>query len=629
MPLQPDSKPFHGFCIAAPHSGGGKTTVALALMRALRRRGLAVQGFKCGPDYVDPSFHRQATGRPSLNLDTWMMGREGVRSVWQRHTAGADAGICEGVMGLFDSRTPGDLSGSTADCAHALGIPVILVVPAKGMAASISALVSGYARYHPGIRIAGVIANRIGSAAHGRILADALQRDHLPPLLGAIPHHAAWSLASRQLGLVPAEETPYGDDWYDALAEAAEQCIDIDALLECTRIPRPEPIPAAAPARSGCRRRLAVARDRAFCFYYDDNLSRLEHLGWDIVPFSPLHDTGLPEQADAVYLGGGYPETFARELSANTAMHRALQRHADAGGEIFAECGGYMYLCRTLITPDGKEWPMSGILDATARMGDSLRSLGYREVSIPGTPPLGLDRSTLRGHEFHWSSIEHHRDYPPLYTWTGRDGSACRDGVSFSNIRAGYIHLYWAQPLPAPMASTRAQGRIILLNGASSAGKTTLARALRRLSPRPVMTFSVDDFLPSCGASGSTITGTLDSTGLPLVEAYHAALAAAASAGACVIADHVIGENPAWLDDLRSRILGIPLFAVRVHCDCDTLIRRETARTDRHPDLAHALRQMDTIHRGIPYCASVDTTSAAPDTCARQLLHLLSEHTEP
>lgn len=628
MPPQPDSKPFHGFCLAAPHSGGGKTTVALALMRALVRRGLSVQGFKCGPDYIDPSFHRQATGRPSLNIDTWMMGRDGVRSIWHRHAASADIGLCEGVMGLFDSRAPGDLSGSTADCALALGLPVILVVPAKGMAASISALVAGYAHYHPGLRIAGIIANRVGSPSHTRILAESLRRDHLPPLLGAIPHNASWALDSRQLGLVPAEETPCGSDWYDTLADAAEQSVDLDALLELTRLPRPEPV-HPVPASSGTRRRLAVARDRAFCFYYDDNLSRLEQLGWEILPFSPLHDTALPAGTDAVYLGGGYPETFARELSANEAMRRALRQHADGGKEIFAECGGYMYLCRTLVTPDGTEWPMSGILDATARMGSALRSLGYREVSIPGTSPLGLERTTLRGHEFHWSSIEHHRDYQPLYTWTGRDGSACRDGVSHGNIRAGYIHLYWAQPLPTPETAARLQGKIILLNGPSSAGKTTLAQALRRLSPRPVMIFSVDDFLPACGTASSTLTGTLDASGLPLVEAYHAALAAAARAGACVIADHVIGENPDWIHDLCRRLGSVPLHTVRVHCDRETLVRRETTRTDRPPDIPHALRQMDTIHRGIPCCTSIDTTAATPDDCARQLLHLLSEPTEP
>ena len=224
------NKPFHAFCIASTQSGGGKTTVSLALMAALSARGLRVQAFKCGPDYIDPSFHRQATGLPSFNLDTWMMGKNGVRSQWARHASCADIAICEGVMGLFDARTPESLEGSTADCALTLGLPVLLVVQARGMAGSIAAVVRGFSQHHPGLNIAGVIANGVGSAAHADLLRRALDHHRMPPLVAAFPKNAEWTLPERQLGLVPAEEEARQQSWF--LRLAAEKFLDTDHILK-------------------------------------------------------------------------------------------------------------------------------------------------------------------------------------------------------------------------------------------------------------------------------------------------------------------------------------------------------------------------------------------------------------
>lgn len=442
---------FHAFCLAAPRSGEGKTTVCIALMRALARRGLRVQGFKCGPDYVDPTFHAQASGRSSWNLDTWMMGRGGVRAVWSSRAADADAGVCEGVMGLFDSRAPGDPAGSTADCARALGIPVVLVFNARGMAWSAAALLAGFQLYaaRMGVRIVGALADNVGSQRHAAILRRALEEGGLPPLLGALPRRGEWRLPERQLGLIPSDEAGVSHAWLDSLAEAAESCIDVDRLLRLTEAPRPHaPVPTVP--RNVCRRRMGIAKDRAFCFYYGENERILAAQGWELVPFSPMVDSALPPALDALYLGGGYPEVFARELSDNIAMREAVRGFAEQGGEIYAECGGYMYLCTAL---EGSEQvddterkivrrPMCGVIDATARMGERVRSLGYREVTMPGGAPFGLEGNRFRGHEFHWSEIELHRDYPPLYTVRGADGTASV-GVVVGNVRAGYIHVYW------------------------------------------------------------------------------------------------------------------------------------------------------------------------------------------
>lgn len=459
------------FCLAAPRSGEGKTTVAIALMRALVRRNLSVQAFKCGPDYIDPTFHAQATGRPAYNLDTWMMGRSGVRALWDSRTADIDVAVCEGVMGLFDSREPGDAAGSTADCARALNIPVLLGLNARGMAGSVAALIAGFHLYaaRMGVRLVGVIANNVGSARHADILRRALEREDLPPLLGALPRNEAWRLPERQLGLLPSEEAGITEAWLDALADAAEDHIDLDHLLRlsenrCPQVQGQPQVQAPAPLSvtpPGSRiQRLGIAKDKAFCFYYSENERALAARGWELVPFSPLADPALPPHLDALYLGGGYPEVFARELSANAAMRHAIRLFAEGGGEIYAECGGYMYLCTALEIsekPDGIggafiSWPMCGAIEATARMGDRIRSLGYREVAMLDGTPFGLINGKFRGHEFHWSDITLHRDYAPLYAIQTTAGFE-KAGVVCGNIRAGYIHLYWGNVGDDPLAA--------------------------------------------------------------------------------------------------------------------------------------------------------------------------------
>lgn len=617
------NKPFHAFCIASTQSGGGKTTVSLALMAALCDRGFRVQAFKCGPDYIDPSFHRQATGLPSFNLDTWMMGKSGVRSQWARHASCADIAICEGVMGLFDARTPESLEGSTADCALTLGLPVLLVVQARGMAGSIAAVVRGFSQHHPGLNIAGVIANGVGSATHADLLRRALAHHGLPPLVAALPRNVEWTLPERQLGLVPAEEEARQQSWFRRLAEAVEKHVNWKLLMDITETPRPAPLKASIPS-APARGRLAVARDNAFCFYYEDNLKRLRQAGWEITCFSPLEDTALPEGTRALYLGGGYPETFASRLEHNEAMRNAILEFARNGGEIFAECGGYMYLCKELALPDGTSRNMCGVIDGTARMGEKLRSLGYREAVMETEAPFGLRFTRIRGHEFHWSSIKLNRPYPPLYMVGGKDGSLSAEGVADGNVKAGYIHLYWGhENHDQPQTPQPRQGRVILLNGASSAGKSTLARTLHRLMEEDSMIFSMDDYLAMSRGRHENALDAVRETGLPFIESFHAAIAEAARKGALVIVDHVIGESSRWIRDLLNRLSGIPCALIKVDCREDILLERERNRTDRTPDPAHAERQYGSIHQNFPHDFSIDTSEATPRECAQKLMEQL------
>lgn len=647
---------FHAFCIAAPRSGEGKTTVSIALMRALARRGLRVQGFKYGPDYIDPTFHTQATGRPACNLDTWMMGRDGVRALWGGRAHDADAAVCEGVMGLFDSRDPGDPAGGTADCARALGIPVVLVFNGRGMAGSAAALVAGFQLHaaRMGIRLIGAIANNVGSPRHADILREALEHSGLPPLLGALPRREEWRLPERQLGLLPSEEAGTTAAWLDALADVAERHVDVDRLLALTEARRPEAPALRCPANVRPRR-MGIAKDRAFCFYYEENERALRARGWELIPFSPLADTALPVGIETLYLGGGYPEVFARELSENAPMREAIRNFAEKGGEIYAECGGYMYLCTALeaseeaggTQEDRRVWPMCGVIDATARMGGRIRSLGYREVTMLSGAPFGLRRETCRGHEFHWSDIELHRDYPPLYAVRTRSGVE-NTGVDTGNVRAGYVHMYWGDQgdagstgdepeneyfphpgsVPRPPAhASPSSGQVILLNGPSSAGKTTLSRALQsRLYEAQglcCMTLSIDQLLRASTGGYESVLAGLAQTGLPLIETFHASVAAAAKAGAWVIVDHVIGEDPGWIEDLLMRLDGVAILSVQVRCDAGELRHRESLRADRTPDWEHAERQSHSIHVSLPNQITVDTTRTGPETCAACILDVL------
>jgi cobyrinic acid a,c-diamide synthase len=446
--------------VAGTASGVGKTTVVVALARALRARGLRVALFKCGPDYLDPTYHARAVDAPSQNLDGWMMGRDAVQATFADASRGADVAIVEGVMGLFDGASPTGEEGSTAEVAKWLDAPVALVVDAGGMARSIAALAQGFVSYDPALRVAAVIANQVGSRGHLDLL-RAAQRT--PPVVGGFPRDPGHAFPERHLGLRTAEEATVPAALLDHWGAQAESWLGVDTLLAIARgaAPMPRATLAERPATPRtCR--IGLARDAAFHFYYADNLRRLEELGAELVPFSPVDDAALP-QVDGLYLGGGYPELFADRLAANASMREAVRAFAEAEGPVYAECGGLMYLTRGIVMADGSRWPMVGLVPAEAQMRDRLQALGYVEVETQARSILGPAGTRFRGHQFRYSelspppdpsSIEH------VYSLRKRRGNeTTREGYGAKNVVASYVHAHWASNPSVPAELVRACAR--------------------------------------------------------------------------------------------------------------------------------------------------------------------------
>lgn len=445
---------FYNFCVAGTHSGTGKTTITLGLLTALAQRGLRVQPFKCGPDYIDPGHHRQACGLVSRNLDTWMMGEDAVKTSYFRALENADVAVTEGVMGLFDGASSTAITGSTAHVCKVLNIPIVLVVDARSMARSVAALVKGFNDFEEGVRIAAVIANRVGSEGHRKILAESLNATGLPPLVGAIPNDDDIYTPERHLGLVAATENRRADEWYANLAGNMENYIDIEKLLQLssrslTRTEKSD-VQKRFVANPGekVNARVGIARDDAFHFYYEDNLDIMREYGAELIPFSPLSDDALPKNLDGLYIGGGFPECFAADLTANEAMREAIRSFAAAGGCVYAECGGFMYLCKSLTDMDGKIYQMCDILPATTRMEERRHRLGYLEARTLHDGFFGGPGAVLRGHEFHWSSCQTKGDVEPAFSARfprrKKQSEDCSIGLHRWNVWGSYAHLHFA-----------------------------------------------------------------------------------------------------------------------------------------------------------------------------------------
>lgn len=414
------------FLIAAPHSGAGKTTVTLALLRALHRSGRQVQPFKCGPDYLDPKHHTLAAGRESINLDAFLMPEPHLLEVYRRYSRQADISIIEGVMGLFDGARK--MEGSSAALAALLGIPVILVVDAQAMAYSAAALLFGYKHFFPDITLAGVIFNFVNAPSHYRILEEAAA-DAGVPALGYLPERADIRIPSRHLGLHISAETDY-DAIIDAAADHLSAHIDLERLLQQTQ--RPEPAAALVKPGTTGRLQIAIAKDEAFNFTYRENIAALSQLG-DIRYFSPLTDTLLPP-ADLLYFPGGYPELHLPQLAGNIALLQQLRQYE---GRILAECGGMMYLGETIIDEKGRTWPMAGLLPVSTSMQQKALTLGYREIHIGG--------EVFKGHEFHYSQYAQHPDITQtdIRVLSARQEPVNSPVFHTPQILAGYMHFYW------------------------------------------------------------------------------------------------------------------------------------------------------------------------------------------
>lgn len=389
--------------IAAPRSGAGKTTVTLALLAALKRRGLVVQSAKAGPDYIDPAFHAAATGRASVNLDSWAMSPDLIFALAGEAASEADLFVIEGVMGLFDGLAgPPGRRGATADLAAHLSLPVLLVLDVSGQSQSAAAVVRGFATHDAAVRIAGVILNKVGSERHRVLVADALQAIGMP-VVGAIPREAAIALPERHLGLIQAGEHQDLAARLADLADVAERCLDLDAIIamaSAAGVDRQGHAAALPPPGQ----RIALARDAAFTFVYPHVVAGWHQAGAEVVPFSPLADEPPPDSCDACWLPGGYPELHADALAAAHRFRAGLARFA-ATRPVHGECGGYMVLGDYIEDADGQRHAMAGLLGHATSFFKRKLHLGYRSARLTGDGPLGPAGTVVRGHEFHYASL--------------------------------------------------------------------------------------------------------------------------------------------------------------------------------------------------------------------------------
>ena len=429
--------------IAGVRSGVGKTTIATGIMGALTRRGRRVQPFKAGPDYIDPSYHQLACGVPSRNLDTWLLPHLTVSELFHRADAQGDISIIEGVMGVFDGHSSLSEEGSTAQLAKLLDTPVILVADAAKVARSVAAEVLGYQQFDPDLRIAGVILNGVGGPRHLEFCQPQIEASTGLPVLGYLPRREELVQPERHMGLIPTIEGTVAEAWYDALIQQVEETIDLDRIVQIAATANPsKPEPQVFPhSKQRQTARIAIARDKAFSFYYQDSLDLLEAWGAELVPFSPLEDSSLPQGVGGLYIGGGFPEMFARELSENAPMRASVLAAINKDLPVYAECGGLMYLGKTLSDLDGKQFPMVGAIPVVSSMNDRHLHLGYREVEARSDGPLLETGERVRGHEFHWSVLEQSPD-PEQSAYNVIDQEGRPEGFHMGSVWASYIHIH-------------------------------------------------------------------------------------------------------------------------------------------------------------------------------------------
>lgn len=438
--------------LAAPMSSSGKTTVMAGLIAALVARGLRVAPFKVGPDYIDPSYHTLAAGRTCHNLDAWMLPPELIGGVLARHSQDADLALIEGVMGLFDGYSGREDIGSSAHIARLTGTPVLLVLDVRSQARTAAALLQGLRDFDPRIYVAGVLLNRVGSDKHARMVTDAIEEHVGLPVMGALGRDESLHLPERHLGLIPTAEPGRWQAWLEEASSRIAAAVDLERILELARtappltpaphtpFPNPQsPIPNPQPPV------IAVARDIAFNFLYEDNLALLREAGAEIAFFSPLHDATLPPGTQGLYLCGGFPELYAADLAANTALRQQIRAAASAGMPIYAECGGLMYLTEAITDQQGQTHPMAGVLPGASTMTPRL-TLGYRTIRARQDSWLWQAGETVRGHEFHYSTWQSNQAPPtPAYEilpdeWRPEPRP---EGVQVGSVLASYVHLHF------------------------------------------------------------------------------------------------------------------------------------------------------------------------------------------
>jgi len=436
--------------IAGTASNVGKTILTAGLIAAFKSRGLTVQSFKVGPDYIDAAYLAHVSGRPCRNLDSWMLGEGALRQVLAQGVLGVDLALVEGMLGLFDGRG-GSTNGSTADVARIIKAPVVLVIDVNDMTESAAAVALGFKSFAESPRIAGVLLNNVRSDSHRRRAEDAIWDIAKLPVLGALRAMPQLDIPQREHGLLPVTENKEWDRMIGVLSETIDRDVDLDLLL---RIANKAELVPLVPKKvfqgkpdAGRTVRMAVAYDDAFNFYYPENLELLEEHGAQVVPFSPLEDDHLPQDAAGIYLGGGFPEIFVEPLAKNRLMAESIQRAYRSGIPIYAECGGLMYLGRSLRTDSGAIERMAGVIPVDVEMDGEIHRFGYRQLLTLEDSILSSRGQFYRGHEFHWSRITgHNGDLKPAYQMQNAEGDVIGyEGFVAPNLLASYVHLHFGQ----------------------------------------------------------------------------------------------------------------------------------------------------------------------------------------
>jgi cobyrinic acid a,c-diamide synthase len=432
--------------IAGTHSGVGKTTIVTGLLAVLKQQGFTVQSYKVGPDYIDPGYHQFASGKVAHNLDTWLVPTDKLVPIFAKTASGNDIVIVEGVMGLYDGGRTG--VSSTATIAKLLKAPVILVIDAKSVGESAAAIALGYKLYDQEVNLVGVIINRLGSKTHKNMICEALEKIGIP-VVGCIYRNTTLHMPERHLGLTPVTEHN-ANDMIGELREQISTQVDMEKFIEIAKR-----APDMCNIEELCEKRLytssivriGVAQDEAFSFYYPESLAVLHAMGAEIVPFSPIKDSHLP-QVDGLLFGGGFPEMFVKELAGNSSMRQSILGACQKGMPVYAECGGFMYLTKQIIDFDGREYDMVGIIPGKCTMSSKLQTVGYVEATALSENVLCTTGETLRGHEFHFSQMladDSQKDFPWAFTFKKtRTGEVYNGGYAYQNILASYLHMHFA-----------------------------------------------------------------------------------------------------------------------------------------------------------------------------------------
>ena len=427
--------------ISAPHRSSGKSTLTIGICAALTERGMVVQPFKKGPDFIDPMWHEAATGRESHNLDFFMLGEENIKKSFSRHARGVDISIIEGNMGLYDGM---DIEGSdsTAGLARLLKSPVVLVIDCSGMTRGIAPLVKGFEGFEEGTNVAGIILNRVKGARHEGKLRAAIERYCDAAVLGALPYDEGMGIEMRHLGLVPLKEDKGLSPVVLSMREAVKENVDLVRLVEMARGAPPfEEASFEAVTITNPELRIGVAMDSAFTFYYPENLEALRQAGAELIPFSPMYDDKLPD-VDALYIGGGFPEVHMEALENNSGMRAEIKRRVEDGLPVYAECGGLMYLCRSIIWRD-KTCGMAGVFGCDIRMSVRPAGHGYVKLTPTGNGPWAGFTDEIRAHEFHHSKVEGLAG--PVFAYNvvrGKGVDGAHDGLVYKNAVAAYSHIH-------------------------------------------------------------------------------------------------------------------------------------------------------------------------------------------